>query len=222
MRLDPSEVIAGIPILEVRRLFRELNAGMRLTDVAELLSLEARAARELVDELQRLDLLARVHRNPDAWAPTPKGNALAGAKALPPMTRKTAEELLAKFLQRVQQVNASDEYLYTVARVDVFGSYLSDQPTLNDLDLAIDLQPREPDPDKHFDACEAESRAAYAAGRRFPSYADQLGWPEEKVRRFLKARSPRLSLHGIDEPRQLGTSTKTLIAFSGGRVERDD
>ncbi len=165
MRLDPSDAIAGLPILEVRRLFRTLNAGMRLEDITDLLDL--------------------------------------------------AGELLAKFLQRVQQVNASEEYLYTVSRVDVFGSYLSNQPTLNDLDLAIELQPREPDPDKHFDACEAESRAAYAAGRRFPSYADQLGWPEEQVRRFLKARSPRLSLHGIDEPRQLGTSTKTLIEFSG-------
>lgn len=215
MRLDPSDAIARIPILEVRRLFRTLNAGMRVEDVADQLDLEVRAARQLVDALQRLDLLALVSSNPDVWAPTVKGNALAGATALPPMTRKTAEGLLAKFLRRVQQINASEEYLYTVSRVDVFGSYLSNRPTLNDLDLAIELQPRESDPDKHFDACEAECRAAYAAGRRFPSYADQLGWPEEKVRRFLKARSPRLSLHGIDEPRQLGTSTKTLIEFSG-------
>ena len=43
MRLDPSEVIAGIPILEVRRLFRGLNAGMRLKDVAERIGFDVLA-----------------------------------------------------------------------------------------------------------------------------------------------------------------------------------
>lgn len=213
MRLDRDEVIAGVPILAIRGLLRKLNWRIGLADVARVLTLDPAEARALVDELHLLGLIAPVNGEQDTWAPTPRGNALAGARALPPMTRKTAEALLEAFLRRVTELNTSNKYVYRVARVVVFGSYLSDSPTMNDLDLAVEFVPRETDPDRHFEACERHTQAARAAGRRFSGFVDQLGWPEEEVRRFLKARSPRISLHDMDELRKLRATARTVFGL---------
>lgn len=214
MRLDTNELIAGVPILEVRRLLRRFNAGIGQLEVEGLLGLDGKAALALLDELSRLGLLKRAKAEGDRhWVPTVQGNALAGAKALAPMTRKTADALLQKLLARVLEVNARADFLYTVTRVDVFGSYLSERPHLNDLDLAIELRARLEDEDEHFDACQRQSDEAYRAGRRFHTIADSLSWPEEKVRLFLQARSARISLHPIDEPQKLGVATRTVFAL---------
>ncbi len=112
----------------------------------------------------------------------------------------------------MREVNARTNFLYTVARVDAFGSYLSDLPRINDLDLAIELRARLADDDAHFEACQRERDEAYRAGRRFRTVADSLSWPEERVRLFLRARSARISLHPIDEPRKLRVTTRTVFA----------
>lgn len=59
MRLDTNELIAGAPILEVRRLLRRFNDGIGQLDVEGLLGLNGKAALALLDELSRLGLLKR-------------------------------------------------------------------------------------------------------------------------------------------------------------------
>ena len=212
MRLDTNELIAGVAVLEVRRLLRRFNAGFGQLDVERLLDVDDKAALALLDELSRLGLLKRTKAHGEwLWVPTVQGNALAGAKALAPMTRTTADALLQKLLDRVLEVNARADFLYTIVRVDVFGSYLSDRPRINDLDLAIELRARLADDDAHSDACQRQSDEAYRAGRRFRTIADSLSWPEEKVKLFLRARSARISLHPIDEPQRLGVATRTVF-----------
>lgn len=128
MRIDTNELIAGVAILEVRRLLRDFNAGIGQLDVERLLDLDGEAALALLSELSRLGLLKRTKTDGERrWVPTVQGNALAGAKALAPMPRKTADALLQAFFDRVREVNARADFLYTVAWVDVFGSYLSDR-----------------------------------------------------------------------------------------------
>jgi len=214
MRLDTSELIAGVALLDVRRLLRGFNVEIGQLDVEHLLGLEDTAALALLVELTRLGLLKR-RTTADGeyrWVPTIRGNALAGAKALAPMTQKTADALLQKVLDRAREVNQRSDFLYTIIRIDVFGSYLSDQPRINDLDLAIELRARLADEDEHFEACQRQSDEAYRAGRRFRTVADSLSWPEEKVRLFLRARSARVSLHPSDEPARLGAATRTVFS----------
>jgi predicted nucleotidyltransferase len=75
-----------------------------------------------------------------AWSTTIKGNALAMASAAGPVLRKTAERLLAEFLDRVKEVRESDTYLYRVKRVILFGSMLDqDRSHVNDIDLVVEL-----------------------------------------------------------------------------------
>jgi hypothetical protein len=84
-------------------------------------------------------------------------------------------------------------------------------PELNDLDLAIELKPKEQNPEAHRSRCREQRAAAEAAGRRFQNMIDELFWPENRVRLYLKARSPRVSLHDIDEPQLLGAESRAVF-----------
>ena len=62
------------------------------------------------------------------------GNALANASAARSISRAEASRQLAEFLERVARVNADDSWLHCVGKVVVFGSYLSNQEQIGDLD----------------------------------------------------------------------------------------
>ena len=132
------------------------------------------------------------------WEITMEGNGLAMATAARPVKRRTADRVVARFLERVAAVNDEERFAYRVARVTVFGSYLTDATELNDVDLLVDLVPRSRNAEKQA-ALERSSRIGAArSGRRFGSMVDELGWPETEVRLFLKHRSRTLSLHYTD------------------------
>lgn len=65
-----------------------------------------------------------------------KGNSLRNQSLMKRKTRAEAEKLMSEFLQRVDEFNALD-LGSKVARVYVFGSYLTDSETLGDLDIAV-------------------------------------------------------------------------------------
>ena len=94
------------------------------------------------------------------------GGTYCQASAAPPIFRATAERKLAEFMERVHRVHADEHYLYCVRRVLVFGSFLTDAPKLNDVDLAIDLARRFADREVQMAKEREKSAQAEAAGRR--------------------------------------------------------
>jgi hypothetical protein len=86
-----------------------------------------------------------------------------------------------------------------VQRVVLFGSMLTDQPLVGDVDLAVLLAPKVRD-DALQEANEADCIArAQAHGASFPTYIAQLAYPQTIVWKRLKARSRILSLHPYNE-----------------------
>lgn len=128
------------------------------------------------------------------WFTTTKGNALANATARKPITRQTANQQLELFLNRVEQINTGD-YAYWVKQVIVFGSYVSESPTLGDIDLSLVLEDRYQDAHSREIGHNARTAAAMEAGRRFRDSMDMLMWPRQEVLLLLKHHSPSLSLH---------------------------
>jgi hypothetical protein len=99
------------------------------------------------------------------WRTTILGSALAQASFARPITRSTAERLLAEATGRVRSYNADATRLLTVTQLVVFGSFLD--PAANDfgdLDLGISVVRRESDGDRFVNAVIAYSAAS---GRRF-------------------------------------------------------
>jgi predicted nucleotidyltransferase len=114
------------------------------------------------------------------------------------MPRAKADQIVAELLDRVQEVNASAEYVFHVSTVIVYGSYVRGEPLLSDVDIAFHLTPKWPQ-DEQKRKEEERIEIAFENGRSFSNFCEQLFWPEREVRLHLKRRTRGLSLHPLDD-----------------------
>ena len=122
------------------------------------------------------------------------GNALAHATAAPPISRAHAERQLKEFLARVETVNADESWPHRIGKVVLFGSYLSSQESVGDIDLAIRLERRAIFADHWPEAVLARADAAARQGRRFRGVLERLAWAEKEVKQYLRGGKRSLSL----------------------------
>jgi len=115
------------------------------------------------------------------------------------VTRAKADELIAALIERVKVVDADPQYLYGVSRLAVFGSYLTDKSKLGDIDIAVELGPKERRTSLHWQLCEAQR--AEAPGHY--GSIERLFWPERRVWKALRDRHSAFSFHEYGELEQL-------------------
>lgn len=140
---------------------------------------------------------------------TRAGIALANASARKPIARARAETLLGAFLRRVREARDDERWPHRPERVHLFGSFLTtDKPLVGDVDLVVVLAGRFLSSDEQAAANEAYTRGQERAGRRF-GFVDRLYAAEEDLRRFLRGRSPGLSL----------AAESTLTELAGERFD---
>lgn len=124
-----------------------------------------------------------------------------------PITRATADRLLDGVLERARAYNAESGRIRYVDRLRVFGSYLDPNlQRLGDLDLEIVIGRRER-------SVEAARAYAAASGRQFNSLLDELHWADLELIRFLKNRSPAVSITQDDVSSFTG-SARLVYAIS--------
>jgi predicted nucleotidyltransferase len=186
---------------EIRKLLRALGVGSRrLAFFADALKVPVAEAGQHVRRLERLECLEAdsTLSGERWWKATPQGRRLASAAAAPPVHRRTAERALQAFLARAQEVNQNPYFLYRVRIVVVFGSFLTGQPYISDLDLAIKLEPKEPDPSRR-EAAELTriEEEVEQRGRRFATIPAMYAWPQIEVMRFLRGRSRVIQIHDM-------------------------
>ena len=143
--------------------------------VQKAAALNSYQARALITALRRRGL---VESNPE-------GNR--GTWRTKPIMRRTAERALAEFLKRVHRVNADAYFLAKVTKVILFGSMLCggvDQ--LSDVDVAVQLEPKQPDRERARMLNNKRAAALARKGRRFDGFLERdLCWHVETFR-FLK------------------------------------
>lgn len=206
MHIVSGELIAGYPAIEVRHFLRRYRLTDFYIEAAEdALTLSSRAATIFMNKLKVLGFIEELDKwhGRRAFRPTIKGQALANASSARPLHRKTAERLLAQFLERVQRVNGTQEYVYRVENVVLFGSMLSDIDRMGDVDVAVQLQPKVDEDAAFQEWSMARRRAAESKGRNFRGVFDWAMWPTQEVFLQLKARSSGLSLHDFCEVEKL-------------------
>jgi predicted nucleotidyltransferase len=129
------------------------------------------------------------------WAVTQAGRTFSAATAAKPVRRATAEKGLAEFLERMTQVNENPYLLAEATRVVLFGSMLKPEvERLSDVDLAVELVPKEMDRD--LASLKNRQRAEELAdqGR---SFRNSLEWAAVwylEAFRYLKGGSRVISL----------------------------
>jgi len=214
MRIDRSEKIAGLDILKIRNAIRKQGHNtFGVVDFANALKVQRRKAAAIITELRArgwLETAEEDHR-PNHFQTTIAGNAFAAANAIKPIPRAKAEKLLGMFLKRVEELNARDEFTHCVHEVAVFGSYNGNNPDVGDIDLAIDLRRRRID---GRDFVKYSQQRAIESGRNFRSFFEMLVYAEQECWRFLKARSPYISLHPISDVKSTGAQARVIYKAS--------
>ncbi|GGH00137.1 hypothetical protein [Silvibacterium dinghuense] len=206
MHIAADQSIAGYPAKRVRDFLRTRQSGTIFNEVALTeFALKPKAARDLLKALVVIGFIKEYGRHDGDlyFELTCHGQNFANAPASKPIHRKTAERVLAEFMQRMERVNATSEYLYRVDTAILFGSMLSDVERLGDVDVAVNLEPKVSE-EVAFEEWQMERRrAAQIGGRSFSSYVAWLYWPREEVYKQIKARSLSLSLYELSNVKHL-------------------
>src|SRR5262249_37500822 len=109
---------------------------------------------------------------------------------------KTAQRLIAELTIRASEIDADPRFIYGVTRLAVFGSYVSsDKPKLGDIDIAVELGPKEKDSERFTELLVREENDAPAWANMF----EKVCWPQTKVCRALRAGHSSISLHEYEE-----------------------
>ena len=224
MRINSKQILFGHSILKIREVIRNAMTGRLsgieqndiIKEIATVLTCSIKDAKLVFEKLIKEEYLIfekkRIGNNLyHEVTETEKGRRLGVTRANPSITRAKADLLLTELLERVEKVNSNAELVYKVENVKVFGSYLSDQKILGDIDVAVKLEKRVTGEELKSKS-EERIKLAHKNGRTFSNFIDQLYWPCQEVKLQLSTRKKGLSLHYDGEDEVLNrTETKTVF-----------
>jgi len=207
MRLNSIESLAGFPVLKVRDALRRMpffNEG----DIVKALNTSSERAAVLIAELGRRGWCRHTGHS-DTWEICDEGMQFLAASAARPISRRRANELLAAVIERADAFEHSfPDWPIRLTRLGVFGSFLTEAPSLGDLDVAVDVKKMLGD---DFESALHDARGrAEADGFRAHSKFERLLLPELFVYHKLKARNRSISLHSWSDLVSLGCPYKTI------------
>lgn len=230
------DVLRGLPYTDTSFGARFLEAGLsRICDLP---------AKELALRAERLlaGLLASGIVTPDMagksrghFVLTDSGVSIRAARATKRLKRARADIAIAKLLNTVAQINSNPIFLHDVSWVAVFGSYLSDEPDLGDIDVCVKLAARwkphlgllgreKTDLDRRRETFEAK----YPPPDSFYQRRWWGSWPETYTRRFLRTDPAMVivepsALEGMGCPhRIIYPVTRDIAAQPGWLCERQE
>lgn len=195
MRISRDIQICGLPAFVARGLMGALHTIEDAHSIGEMhyllkqsVGMNKKEADQVIDKLKDGGYIEEGKRG--CYSRTRLGSSLAAATAAKPIKRATADSLLKMLIANAQHVNDSDEFIDRVESLQVFGSYVRGAELLGDLDVYIDLQPK--DPGRPFPQAILEH--AYKSGRQFSSYTSKLSWHSTQVFLFLRQRKRSISI----------------------------
>ena len=212
MRILPKQIIADIPILKVRDFFVYLDRHHRdtfiLKEVCDYFNISESKAKNLLNELFDEEL---IEVGNGCYKLTLKGTALSIARCVPPLNRVKADKILKDFMQRVEEINSSDYYLYSVSKILLFGSYIQENAIdFGDIDIAFELEKKIKNYDEHKRLNNDLVKKARAEGRSFSSFVDEIFYSRTLVELKLKNRNRYISLHEMSDGVLEITETKQI------------
>lgn len=218
MRISRKQKINNTPILKVRDFFKSLQRyrtdTFTLDKVCNYFEINDIEANSLLSELTVQGFIEK--SSPDCYKTTLKGEALRIARCVSPIKRDKADKIVKDFMQRVEEINNNDYYLYRVSKILLFGSYINkDAVDFGDIDIAFELE-RKIKNKEVFEKLNREFfEKAEEGGKRFSSYIEKLFYSETVVILKLKNRNRYISLHRDDDILKV-TETKQIYPVVEG------
>lgn len=192
MRVAKTDIIGGLPASLARSIVRKFRGREMVAGVvADLLEGTGLDPADVLAGLKAAGYMEKVRVDPDGdvwWDSTIQGNALAMASFGKPISRKTADRLVAGVVERAQAYNGDSGKPLFINTLRVFGSYLSpDVDPLGDVDIELTYGRR-------ITGQTALADYTRASGRSFGTYFAQLMWPQTELVRHLKKRSASINI----------------------------
>lgn len=217
--LTKGELICGLDALEARRILKRFgDEALSLQQAAKQCEIDVATAPGLFARLVAEGYLSITRGTNESWTITSKARQLFDKSTTRLLKRTKAQEKLQDLLVRVKQLNENAYYLYAVARLGVFGSYLTDKHLLGDLDVCLSLEARETNAAQHKKLHQMRINRAFAEGQRFSSLSDELLYPYIECFRFLKGRSPKLNLAEFSSIETFDCSVEWIYISNGEDV----
>jgi hypothetical protein len=228
MRIDSDDMATGVPLIIIRDFLRgktltswtigHLANELKIQRVCAGKVLQWLISRGHVVQDKKQRAIERRYSAGENWERvhfyivTEKGAALAIARASKPLLRSTAQARLNKLIERARQANRDERYLYRVAKIAVFGSFLDEsKERINDVDVAVFYTPKETDKERF-----AELSLRKGSECRTRTFLDALCYPLREVEMFLKSRSTALSVHNWQEQAGVLRKTAHRVVFQEG------
>jgi hypothetical protein len=191
VRLQKTDIVGGVSGAVARDVVRKYRGNRSVAEAAAdiLMAAGDTDVHGVFAQLQAAGYLEvdSVDDDGDTWSQTSiQCNALAMAGFGKPITRKTADRLVAGVLERARSYNADPTKPLAIAQLRVFGSYLDPQvDPLGNVDIEL-LTARRPGYDPF----------AYgkASGRNFNTFMDHVLWAHAEVARHLANRSAAINI----------------------------
>jgi predicted nucleotidyltransferase len=218
MRIDPKGTIVGYPALLVRRALRQLDLHVEW-DLGRLEAITG-GGRAFVKALATAGLVEPTRKG--FWSITRAGKAVSSATAAPRVKRGTAERALGDFLGRVDHVNRRPVFLAKVVEVVLFGSMLKPEvDRVSDVDLAVEIVPKESNPERARAINERRVMELEPLGRSFRGFLDrELFWYWEAFR-HLKGGSRVISLANLKAEAEIVLAGPHQILYAEGAWKPD-
>jgi predicted nucleotidyltransferase len=202
MRISRNQKINNTPILKIRDFFTNLQRcrtdTFTLEGFCNFFEIHNLEANSLLMELTEQGFIEK--SSSDCYKITLKGAALRNARCVPPINKVKADKIVNDFMQRVEEINNNDYYLYRVSKVLLFGSYINkDAVDFGDIDIAFELERKIKDAGEYEKLNEEFIEKAKDKGKYFSSFIDELFYSETVVLMKLKNRNRYISLHRDDE-----------------------
>jgi hypothetical protein len=124
------------------------------------------------------------------------------------MKRTIADRFLAGVKERVKEINSSNQYVYRVARLVVFGSYVNEpeKQNLGDLDLGVQLAPKTADRGEHQRKCRAKEQECPSS-----DWLLAMDWAEEEVYRRIRNHNAYISVHIMSQTENKAIFSKKVM-----------
>jgi predicted nucleotidyltransferase len=189
MRISRNQKINNIPILKVRDFFKSLQRyrtdTFTLDKACNYFEINDLEANSLLRELTEQGFIEKSSSN--YYKITLKGEALRIARCVPPINRDKADKIVKDFMQRVEEINNNDYYLYRVSKILLFGSYIQeDAVDFGDIDIAFELDRKVKDAAEYEKLDREFYENAEDEGKRFSSFIERLFYSETVVISKLK------------------------------------
>jgi hypothetical protein len=214
MRVDWSQSLEGVTVLQLRNILRRLSfvdTEFGATFIAEGLTRQKLASGRQAKAVSLKILaglvtsgLAEPISNSRNFVLTDTGASLRAARATKRISRTRAERAVAKLVERAKAVNADPLYLHDIAELAVYGSYITDAPDLGDIDVSVRLKARwTPQSGLLREGTERELMVERFEAERppppsFHKKAWWRSWPEAHLMRSLKTDSAMVIVYSHD------------------------